>query len=41
MVSKAKSSGPLNVEPIAALIETLAWISKELMTNCRDSARQL
>ena len=26
VISKAKSSGPLNVEPIAALVETLAWI---------------
>ena len=26
VISKVKSSGPLNVEPIAALVETLAWI---------------
>jgi hypothetical protein len=31
----------LNAEPIAALVETLAWISKGLMKTCGDSARQL
>lgn len=41
MISKAKSSGPLNVEPIAALVETLAWISKKLTENCGGNARQL